>query len=355
MEVLRKITISSRVVQLYESEQKIASLLRPVSSPVVRALEQLIQIEGRQLLTDLELSELKEVEERKTHKEQAEVSLERLRADRARLDEAILEAERRETSLMAPILFLLCAAAAFCTEYVLNYQALNFLLDVEPGTLLAVATALAPAAAILVLEIIIERAFERPWRRSFDEKLGKRSRVLPMMLFLFFLAVANLATVGVLGEARAQALETLANPDFVVNPLMMALAVLSVSVVVAVNGAYFLLLARLEGRLYWNWTQLRLGRRSLVRRERQVAARIPTLTAELTRSQATLDRHVSHQIGEYYVRLRQLQLLQKRDELAGIKSTVCFRDAVDRILTYGSRKPLLEARERTAAKPEVVN
>lgn len=239
----------------------------------------------RRSVTDRAYSQMRETEEN------ARLAAERAAAGRASFDEArkaATHADRRGGCIKTTI-WALCAAACFSAEFVLSWNALCFVLNVEKPTVLGVLLGLAPPSALAVLEIVFARLFEDPWQESRNVAASsRRSAVRAIMaVMLLVLAAGNGITIWHLAKARevAAQLEDIMNrglPPETADREIARLdrgavdrAVLWVSLVVSVDGAIFLLLSLAAGKELRN---RRIADRELVT-SRAESARLETESA----------------------------------------------------------------------------
>jgi len=151
------------------------------------------------------------------------------------------------------------AAACFSSEYVLSWNALCFVLNVEKLTMLGILLGLAPPNGLAVLEVVIARLFEYPWR---DLRTGvcaaQRWLVrVAMGILLVTLAASDCITIWHLAKARevaAQREAALNQPEAGEKELpsldraAIDQAVVWVSLLVSMDGAILLLLSGSAGR-----------------------------------------------------------------------------------------------------------
>jgi hypothetical protein len=184
--------------------------------------------------------------------------LEALKADLERARQSLADAARDHGSWFKAAIFGVFTAACFTAEFVLTWQALAFLFDLEGKTFLAVMLGLAPPCALAVFEVLILRMIEEPWKRLRHSTEAppwrRRAAQVCMILFLAVLAAGNVQTVLFLAEAREEAARVkeiiISHPEtpVVIDRQIVTRAVLSVSIWVTVDGAFLLLLAFSEAR-----------------------------------------------------------------------------------------------------------
>lgn len=200
----------------------------------------------------------------RTAEADAELAAARLQAGRAALDQAKAAADaadRRGSWLRIPI-WALCASACFAAEFVLSWNALCFVLNVERWTVLGVLLGLAPPCGLAVLEVAIARLFEDPWLELRGSVASARRTVarVAMALLLLALAGGNGVSIWHLAKAREAAaqVESILNRNLTPDATEKAMAaldrtpidrsVLWVSLSVSLDGAIFLLLSLGAGK-----------------------------------------------------------------------------------------------------------
>jgi len=102
----------------------------------------------------------------RTAEVEAELATSRLQAGRAALDhtKTAADAGDRRGSWLKILTWTPCAAACFAAEFVLSWNGLCFVLNVEKWTVLGVLLGLAPPSGLAVQEVVIARLFEDPWQ-----------------------------------------------------------------------------------------------------------------------------------------------------------------------------------------------
>jgi hypothetical protein len=194
----------------------------------------------------------------------AELAAARLQGARAALEQAktAADAADRRGSWLKIVIWAVCASACFAAEFVLSWNALCFVLNVEKFTVLGVLLGLAPPSGLAVLEVVIARLFEDPWQElRFSAASTRRTFVrVAMAVLLLALAAGNGITIWHLAKAREVAvqLEDVLNrnlaPDATEKELAkldrtaIDRAVLWVSLLVSIDGAIFLLLSLGAGK-----------------------------------------------------------------------------------------------------------
>lgn len=164
-------------------------------------------------------------------------------------------------------IFSACAASCFWAEFTLN-RILCFILSIEETSWEGYAVALAPATAVIVLDVVIARLFEDPWRamRSGTASRATKWTALALMtVFLLGVAALNGLTAWRIADAREagfEMLDLLKHPDAIARTLDSAVvgaAVRLVTFAVIVDGAIFMLLGLFEARLCWQRWRARLA------------------------------------------------------------------------------------------------
>ena len=245
----------------------------PAAANLLSGLEFPMRAEARQSLLavlDAECGQLRravttqEYSAVRTAEADAELAAARLDAGRVALSRAKTAADvadRRESWLKI-LIWALCASACFAAEFVLSWNALCFVLNVEKWTVLGVLLGLAPPSGLAVLEVVIARLFEDPWQELRACAASTRRTVarVAMAVLLLALAAGNGITIWRLAKAREVAvqLESVLNRNLTSDATEKELAkldrtaidqaVLWVSLLVSVDGAIFLLLSLRAGK-----------------------------------------------------------------------------------------------------------
>jgi hypothetical protein len=252
---------SEERVPLRSAKTVIDSLAAPLAEAARIQLKELIDHESHSLMAAYREREYTTLHDARSDRDQALA-----RRDQAAADLAVAQAEaRRIEEEPAPgwtktIIAAFCALACFAAEFTLTWQALTFVLNVPKYSVLGVLLGLAPPSALAVLEIVVLRMIEGPWRQRLRAagSMSPWRRVAAaatMLAFLLALGWGNLHTVLLLAEAREEAAKAQYNlmredgDELVaVNQQVINRAILAVSLCVTVDGALFLLLALEEGR-----------------------------------------------------------------------------------------------------------
>lgn len=212
-----------------------------------------------------------------------------------------------EGSWAKAVICAISVGACFAAEFVLTWHALTFMLNVDKWSPLGVLLGLAPPCALAVLELVLSRLLEEPWRRlrALPQPPAWRARVTQglMAVFLVALAWGNIRTVLLLAQAREEAAKTqyalLHDNAASVEPdrEVIRLAVVAVSVCVTVDGALFLLLCLVESRAIV--CRLRTRREAT-----RLSARLEVLESQAAQASAAVEIHRKNwQGGEETARL----------------------------------------------------
>jgi hypothetical protein len=206
-------------------------------------------------------------------------------------------------SAVRGLLFLVCCAVGIAAEMALNLGTLPFLLDASPRSVLGIALAAAPTTAVLILDIILERVLEDPFRNR--HLLGPRGRIVvwtAMGIFMALVAALIFGNVLLYGEARERARDIVAN-GAEIDAGLLRKTVLALSVLVALASAWFCTLATAELRA---WRKLRRARANLKQAER--AAQQTDEAAKRARSEAdTAAAEAEHAVDDAEAAARQFR------------------------------------------------
>jgi hypothetical protein len=239
----------------------VPNLKFPLRTDAREALLAIVDAECGQIqraVTDQQYSAMR------TAEADAELAAARLQAGRAALDQAKTAADSadRRGSWLKILIWAVCASACFAAEFVLSWNALCFVLNVEKWTVLGVLLGLAPPSALALLEVVIARLFEDPWQELRASAASTRRTVVrvAMAALLLALAAGNGITIWHLAKARevAAQLESVLNRNLTQDATEKELAkldrtsidqaVLWVSLSVSIDGAIFLLLSLGAGK-----------------------------------------------------------------------------------------------------------
>jgi hypothetical protein len=189
------------------------------------------------------------------------------------------------------VIWSLCGLACFAAEFVLSWRSLCFVLNVDRASVLGILLGLAPPSGLAVLEVVLARLFEEPWQRLRATGGGRRWLVTAAMgVLLMSLAAGNVMMVVHLAKAREEAARVeriLSDPDdpgdAEIDQAAIDRAVLSVSLLVTLDGAVFLLLSLQAGA--------ELGRRLNVQRSHRKSVEDHTrLESELSKATIEAER-----------------------------------------------------------------
>jgi hypothetical protein len=245
----------------------------PAAANLVSSLKFTLRPEAREsmlAILDAECGQLRravtnrEYSMMRTAEVDAELAAARLEASRAALEQAktAADAADRRGNWLKIVIWALCASACFAAEFVLSWNALCFVLNVEKWTVLGVLLGLAPPSGLAILEVVIARLFEDPWQELRASAASVRRTVarVAMAVLLVTLAAGNGITIWHLAKAREVAvqLESVLNRNLTSDATEKELAkldrtaidqaVLWVSLLVSIDGAIFLLLSLGAGK-----------------------------------------------------------------------------------------------------------
>jgi len=252
----RNTSLHAELVEMPAAANLLSDLRRPVSTEARESLLAILDAECGQLrhaVTNQEYSVMR------TAESDAELAAARLRAGRTALDQAktVADAADRRGNWLKILIWALCASACFSAEFVLSWNALCFVLNVEKWTVLGVLLGLAPPSALAMLEVVIARLFEDPWQELRSSAASARRAVVrvAMAVLLLALAAGNGVTIWHLAKARevASQVESILNRNLTPDATAKAMtaldrteidrSVLWVSLLVSLDGAIFLLLS----------------------------------------------------------------------------------------------------------------
>ncbi len=282
-------TYTPEFVTLPSTKSLIASLHCPLSREAREHLHLALDNECSAVAQAYREREMLEAERLDGESHSVSAQLDRYTAELA--DQESASRGRPVPSWTRTVLAFIFAAACFGAEFVLTWQALTFVLNVPKYSVLGILLGLAPPSAVAVLEVVMLRLIEEPWRRFRTEVAGAPwQRIvasIAMAVFLVGLAWGNVETVLLLAKAREEASKAqfdLAREDndatVQIDRAAIDRAILAVSICVTVDGAIFLLLALEEvSRLREHYDIRRKIRTGRMRREQAVADRVKTEAA----------------------------------------------------------------------------
>jgi hypothetical protein len=249
-------------VRLDNSRSLIESASVPIGDGAAGRIEELIESEARDIKSAMVASVQAEL-----HTARSDAAL----ADAARIEDAarleVAESDRiglEGGSRLHSLLFAVCATACLSAEFTLTLVTLPFILGIRQWSFIGVTLALAPTTAVIILDTVLGRLIEEPWR-SLRHNAGRGLRrcaaISIMALFMGGLGAGNIYTVVALAEAREHAMEMRraleSGRDDLLTPEKIAahrvainMAILAVSVFVTLDGAYFSMLALIEFRKF---------------------------------------------------------------------------------------------------------
>lgn len=261
------------VIPVHSSQAVIKSVIKPTSEAAASHARNVIDQDAAMISAGYLRSTWTQLKEAEASHAVAADRLELIRGRAVRARKRLVRGGRG--SWPRAILSVAAAVVCFAAEFAVSWETLPFLLNIRRSSFLGISTGLAPPTALLVLEVVVARLIERPWR---EMKAGSKSRLsrrftsLMMAAFLSAVGAANLYTIVVLASARGegitvrQALERLDDVDPSVNRELIEKAMVAVSFVLALDGAILLLLGfsqvrRLSARCEvanLRWRQLKL-------------------------------------------------------------------------------------------------
>ncbi len=279
----------------------------PITMAEKARLEHLIAADVEVLTCDLTHQHRRASEKAAAHKEALQQRLETTRAQAQQAAEDEQTARAVPRSLFKAILFGLCASVAALGEFYLTNATLPSALDVPRTSLLGIALSLGPTAAFIFMERPLEHLQQSAWRKTY-------------VAFLWLVLAANVLTVYLLADVRHEIARVTRDllqgkPDIVFHELVLHHAMLAVSIILAINGALFLLWAPQYGRPWLHWRQ---ARRQGRRFQKQLVALLKQQahwTAEAATQQAQLDHNRPALVARHYKELCHLKLarLQVKD------------------------------------------
>jgi hypothetical protein len=215
-------------------------------------------------------------------------------------------------------------AACMTAEYVFNLAVLPWFLDLSPESVVAQMLAVAPATALLILELALPRLFgledlSGRAARAYSEAAATARRILAA---LFWLAVAGTTLASLYFVAKCREVATQVSVDRTVTTLspqardLLQHTVIVLSVVLAVNGALFYLFGRSELGKAWERRRARrrLHRLEELAEETFAAHRRAVRDLELKREASQAAEQGAQQAAEVFEARSLLRLVQMLEE-----------------------------------------
>lgn len=280
--------VGPQVVTFGPSYDVLAELQPPLTPAQEKGAREAIRIAKERVkltVRELRYAELK----------RAEAEYEQAKAGREQIEEQLREARARLRDLpdhhaVAGAAALGCFAACVVAEFGFNQQALPWLLDVRPSTLVGILLSLAPATAPLILDLVFPRLFD------LNDLVGRAPQAVStaaatarrILGKLFWVAVmlTTLGSLYLVAECREAAAWVITNPGISALPEwvrgVQQFTVIALSLVLAINGALFYLYGMAEVRKAWRrWRASRPAGR--------LEAEAPGVQARLARAAADLE------------------------------------------------------------------
>ena len=238
------------------AEDVLAGIQPPVTPAVEKQAREAIRAEAGRVglhYRELKYSELQQAGAR----EQVDgVRWERERALLAEAEQTF--AACPPGAIAAGMVALACFGACFGAEYIFNVAVLPWLLNLRPGSLLAVALGVAPATAPVILHMILPRLFqfEDPVARlTAAASASRTAHRIVTVLFLLGVLVSTIGSIYLVADCREVA-SILANRETVTEitaaqQQVIRWAIIALSVVLCINGAFFYLFGVSEVRRWW--------------------------------------------------------------------------------------------------------
>ncbi|HSR69667.1 MAG TPA: hypothetical protein VLU25_17175 [Acidobacteriota bacterium] len=324
--------IDSRVA---DSNDLIKSLDLPPSDELREVIESKIASETKGISDAIYTHHRQRLAEEEAEKTFAEKQLEQCRNFLAELRGVLQGKPVGIDRLVSGSLLLAGLGVCLYAEWLLNIQAIGFLFDLERQQ--AAVLGLAATATILYLKIALGRLVEEPWRRSLasDGPPGPRRRMVAVTLVV---TVGNLVFLGLMGETRAIFFRVLGNIEkgvleggALISSATLALA-LTLSLLLAINGAYFYLEARSEITTFFRRASARWGAWRAECHARRLEKQCLAIQKRIDRTRLDLDSSVADTTAENYRQARVFQLVQAIQRLQTLSSKASFRELSDHLL-----------------------
>jgi hypothetical protein len=242
-------------IEIDSAASLIQSAQYPLTEDLHAALVKTLDVECGQLDQSVRNQEFARVLASESTEELARNRVAEARKEVAEAEQAAKTHGARGSWVKVAI-WTLCGTACFAAEFVLTWTALCFVLNVERFSVLGVLLGLAPPSGLAVLEVVLARLFEEPWQRMRAATASPRGLLvrITMGILLVVLAAGNGLTILHLAKAREEAgkatralADTHDNTPAQIDQEAIDRAVLSVSLLVTIDGALFLLLSLAEG------------------------------------------------------------------------------------------------------------
>jgi hypothetical protein len=255
----------------------------PITTALQTQLEQLIDADAARLVHDLA------ARDQQAHTEaiaRAEHVTQQLHETTTAYNTAQAEYQAARTSpwsLFSTLLFGSGACAAALCEYYITNTTLPSVLEVARTSLLGIAVSLGPTVAFLFVEKPLEHLQQSTWHKTY-------------ITFLWLVLAATLAMVWALADVRHEIIRiglalVQGKTNLTFNDTVLNHAILAVSLLLVLDGAFFLLWARQSGRPWLRYRRARARVRRLQKRCNALHQRQTRYTAEVAACRAHLDNN----------------------------------------------------------------
>jgi hypothetical protein len=195
-------------------------------------------------------------------------------------------------SLFGVLLFGFCASAVALCEFYITNATLPLALDIVRTSLLGIALSIGPTAAFVFVEKPLEHLQQSTWRKTY-------------IALLWLVLVGTLVMVWFLTKVRheiARVVQEMAQgkQHIVFNDLALSHAILTMSLLLIIVGAFFLLWARQCGRPWLRYRKARVQVRRLHKRRNALHTRKTKHTVEVATCQTRLDGNRAQLVAEHF-------------------------------------------------------
>jgi len=332
------------------AEEMIAAIDRESSEGEIREVVNAINGEADQIKLSCKQEQREQLAAAEAMEKPARLRAEEHRPRLAEDEKRLRELEADPGNRLKVGFSYLGLGACGAAEFALTWYTLPFILSVRQYSILGVMLALAPTMAILILAEPLERLIERPWQRAQAAlaSLSRRKSEWVMVAFLVALSALNIYTVISLALARDAAIDAKRDSQVEVDEALLARAVILVSICVALDGAFFHLLAMDERKKLRTLKDKRLEVERLRAGQEEMDEQLRSAETEMAKQQARWEQVelYAETVAAHYRARLMFQLEQARTHPRPQRP---LREVVSGILTR--RFDASAASNHHAAKP----
>ncbi|HEY0944548.1 MAG TPA: hypothetical protein VGD81_04745 [Opitutaceae bacterium] len=293
---------NERILELWRFtvSAKIAATKGPISAEQREELKQMITLEAHEYQRALELECHRRLGRARAAAATLNFHWERLKVCSEELGESVRRFAEEHPSISLWLLYMVALVSAVATEYAFNASAVAYIMSLRQGSLLAKLVAVAVAMSIFALD--------EPLRKLIAEPAEQGKALKARALLLIAIGIINVVSLGLLGEARAQALLMQRSGNFQ-QASTIPMLVLVITLVVALNGALFWQVGRAEGARLFRRFKTRWAWAIAVRKEHRAGEKVREAEAAVKSLEAeAADRKRWEDIAQHFRHEKELEL-----------------------------------------------